>query len=213
MKAPLFDITGKHLKDVTLPSELFDREVSPVLIAQVIRVLKDNQHQSTSKVKTRGEVNRTTKKVYAQKHTGNARHGSRKAPIYVGGGVAHGPKGVQPGDLKVTRKVRHLSVLGGLNLHAKNQTVSLIEDLKDAPKKTKELRTILDTISEKKNTLILTSQRVESLIVSSGNLKTYRLMPSTAVNIYQLLRAKHLIIDQSALDQLKTILLKGLKTK
>ncbi|MBI1872200.1 50S ribosomal protein L4, partial [Candidatus Collierbacteria bacterium] len=80
----------------TLDSRIFDYKVNEALLSQVIHVYRANTHQNTSKVKTRGEVNRTTKKVYRQKGTGNARHGARSAPIYVGGGVAHGPSGVSP---------------------------------------------------------------------------------------------------------------------
>jgi large subunit ribosomal protein L4 len=90
----LYDSTGKITSKVNVP-KAFNVNVDPELIALAIRVYLANQRQATSQVKTRGEVNKTTKKVWRQKGTGRARHGGKGAPIFVGGGVAHGHSGDQ----------------------------------------------------------------------------------------------------------------------
>src|SRR3990167_4404213 len=88
----IYNIEGKEQKTVELPKEIFSVAVNPSLLAQSVRVFLVNQRQGNVSVKTRGEVIGSTRKIYRQKGTGKARHGAIKAPIFVGGGIAHGPK-------------------------------------------------------------------------------------------------------------------------
>src|SRR3989338_4775942 len=92
LTVPVLDVSGKKTGTVTLPKEIFAVTVSPKLIAQAARVYSANQRQSSAKTKTRGEVTGSRRKVWRQKGTGRARHGDRYAPIFVGGGIAHGPR-------------------------------------------------------------------------------------------------------------------------
>src|SRR3989337_4392523 len=104
MNIDIVNSQNKKVDTMTLPKEIFGLPDNPNLMAQAIRVYLANQHQGSKKTLTRGEVNRTTAKVWKQKGTGRARHGSRKAPIFVGGGIAHGPRGVTAASLKLTKK-------------------------------------------------------------------------------------------------------------
>lgn len=112
-KIDVVSIKGVKVQtQLTLPKN-FDEKVVPELLAQAFRVYQDRTHPGNALVKTRAEVNMTTKKVYKQKGTGGARHGSKKAPIYVGGGVAHGPKGVKRVlslPLKMRRKALYMAL-------------------------------------------------------------------------------------------------------
>src|SRR4030067_2701068 len=90
---PQYDYQGKPQGTVTVSATYFKAKANPALVTQALRIYQSNQRQVTRKVKTRGEIDRTTQKVWRQKGTGRARHGSRRAPIFVGGGVAHGPTG------------------------------------------------------------------------------------------------------------------------
>ena len=110
----------------SLDPRVFAYPVNPALLTQVLHVYRDNAHQNTSKVKTRGELTRTTRKMYKQKGTGNARHGSRMAPIFVGGGVAHGPTGVQPTNLKLNRKMKAAAFGRYSLLYAKDKLLELV---------------------------------------------------------------------------------------
>ena len=93
---PTFTKSGAPAaKEATLPSVFFAKKPNLSILSQAVRVYLSNQRTAQAKSQTRAEVNRTTKKVYKQKGTGGARHGSRRAPIYVGGGIAHGPRGMQ----------------------------------------------------------------------------------------------------------------------
>src|SRR3989338_3710682 len=91
LKADVYDLSGKVIDSMVLPGQIFDVTVSPSLITQAVRVYQANQRMGTHASKTRGMVTGTTKKMFKQKGTGRARHGSAKAPIFVGGGTAHGP--------------------------------------------------------------------------------------------------------------------------
>src|SRR3989339_577646 len=93
MKVPVYNLSGEQLDDLTLPVKVFALPANDKLVALAVRVYLANQRRSYAKTKGRGEVAGTTKKMWSQKGTGRARHGSAKAPIFVGGGVAHGPIG------------------------------------------------------------------------------------------------------------------------
>jgi large subunit ribosomal protein L4 len=101
IKAPSYTIKGTKTGEFALPRDVFEAKVNPKLLAQAIYVYEDRAHPGLRKAKTRAEVNRTGKKLYKQKGTGGARHGSRRANLFVGGGVALGPRPV--------RRILHLS--------------------------------------------------------------------------------------------------------
>ena len=106
MKSEIYNIESKKIGDLTLNKSIFDTDYSSDLIAQAIRVYLFNQRSSYAKTKTRSEVAGTRKKVWSQKGTGNARHGNRTAPIFVGGGSALGPDGHQNYTLKMGKKMK-----------------------------------------------------------------------------------------------------------
>ena len=101
MKINCYNIQGKEVAKWDFKEAELGKS-SPTLLAQAIRVYQSNSHQKTSAVKTRGEVVGSTKKIYRQKGTGNARHGAKYAPVFVGGGIAHGPKAIRPANLKLS---------------------------------------------------------------------------------------------------------------
>jgi large subunit ribosomal protein L4 len=118
IKAPIYTIKGAKTGELTLPKEVFEAKVNLKLLAQAIHVLTDRKHSGLRKTQTRAEVNRTGKKLYKQKGTGGARHGSRRANLFVGGGVALGPRPVRriltlPSALKSKSKTYAFSVKAG----------------------------------------------------------------------------------------------------
>ncbi len=114
MQAPVYDLSGKKLREVELDAGVFGIEPNrPVMHQALVRQLA-NARQGTHSTLTRAEVNRTTKKVYRQKGTGNARHGSRKAPSYVGGGIVFGPK-PRSYEQRMPRRMRRLALRSSLS--------------------------------------------------------------------------------------------------
>ena len=198
-----------HTSDSAAPDpRVFAYEVKPSLLAQVLHVYRDNAHQNTSKVKTRGELTRTTRKMYKQKGTGNARHGSRMAPIFVGGGVAHGPTGVQPANLKVNRKMKAAALAGILSLYAQDKLLELITLPKVTTPKVKTIKSLLP----KEDTLLVHHQEGAALISSVKNLSNVTAVEANRLNAYHIAANKHIVMTAKAHQSIVSRLLLLLKT-
>ena len=206
MKIPVFDISGKKTKDITLPKEVFGVKINTDLITQALRVYTSNQHQRSSVVKTRGQIKRTTAKVWRQKGTGRARHGSRRAPIFVGGGVAHGPKAEPKGKLKLSKKMRIIALTSALS--TKTKDILAIEKLDSIKPKTKSAQTLLSKIVDYKHTLkdrilIILPKSQKNTLLSFRNLPGVEITQANRINIYEILKSKKIILDVDSLEILK----------
>lgn len=137
------------------------------LLAQAIRVYQDRSHPGLSKVRTRSDVDLTTAKVWRQKGTGRARHGARSAPIFVGGGVAHGPKGVKR-TLEMSQKMAKKAFLIALTLKAKKGNLVVVKDLSKISK-TLDAQKLIDKIISKQD---IKSKVNISLVIEKDNLQT-----------------------------------------
>ena len=111
----VYSTSGKKTSTTSVKKKFFEAKINSSLMAQAIRVYLSNQRQAPAKTKSRGEVKVTKKKVWRQKGTGRARHGSRNAPIFVGGGKAHGPSGTQNYKLKMSKKMKKASLFSALS--------------------------------------------------------------------------------------------------
>ncbi|PIY79557.1 MAG: 50S ribosomal protein L4 [Candidatus Pacebacteria bacterium CG_4_10_14_0_8_um_filter_43_12] len=201
-------ITTSGIKStVTVSDELFGGSVNQILMAQVLRVYGVNQHQGTSKVKTRSEVKRTKKKWFKQKGTGNARHGARSAPIFVGGGVAHGPKGVQAGALKLSQKQKAQALLSALRMQASHIIVT--EGLeKLAPKTSQVVATLKKIVPEDDLILIIVKGRQPDLEQGTANIASTKVIAAEQVTLVDVCLADTLILSPAAVTILETRLLK-----
>lgn len=210
VSAPLYSVKGEKLREVKLSADVFAVAVNEPLIAQAVRSYLSRQRQNTKKVKTRGEVSLTTAKVWRQKGTGRARHGARSAPIFVGGGVAHGPTGKENYNLKMSKNMRQAALRSALSLHAQNQTIGLVENLDTLKGKTKTMVSLIEKIFPKdklppKILLILDSPQT-SIIKS---LKNYPRVTSTQVlrlNLFEVLNHQHLLFTPKSLEMLNQFL-------
>lgn len=143
IKVNVYSIKGTKLSQIALPKN-FEEKVNIPLLAQALRVYEDRTHPGTSKTKTRGEVALTKAKWYRQKGTGRARHGAKSAPIFVGGGVAHGPKGVKR-QLRLPKKIVQKALNVAFSLKAKEGNVVVVDGISGL-KKTKETQKFLDKV-------------------------------------------------------------------
>lgn len=142
----------------TASDAVFGVSVNEQLLAQAIRVYQYNDHQSTSRVKTRGEVIRTKKKWFKQKGTGNARHAQRSAPIFVGGGVAHGPKGLSTANLKLSQTQKRQALRSALSLQ--HEAVIVSDGIETIKSKTADAHKAISFIVDNQpRTLIVISNR------------------------------------------------------
>ncbi|MCA9934007.1 MAG: 50S ribosomal protein L4 [Ardenticatenaceae bacterium] len=199
MKVPVYNMAGEEVSSVDLPAGVFDAEINRDLMHQALVRQLANARLGTHKVKGRSEVNRTTAKVYRQKGTGRARHGSRRAPIFVGGGVAHGP---QPRKYtkQMPRKMRRAALRSALSAKASNGDVVVLDDIQmDAPK-TKEMVLLMDRLVSGESTLLLLSGRNEYVEKSARNLPNMKTLRAGYLNIRDLLGYNKIVMPLAALE-------------
>jgi large subunit ribosomal protein L4 len=181
----------------TITSVIFGGEVNEQLLSQAVRVYRANQRQDTVKTKARGEVNRTKKKWFRQKGTGNARHGARTPSLFVGGGVAHGPNGQQDHSLKLSTKMKKQAMLSALALQKDNASVE--NKLMSLGGKTKEAATLLGKrLDDSKRTLIVVDDMKPDVVRSLNNLETVLLVHADRLNILEVLNADSILFTKEA---------------
>lgn len=202
LKAPLFNSTGRSLEAITLPEAFFGLKVNPVVLNQAIRVYQANQHQGTSAAQTRGQVDYSTAKLWRQKGTGRARHGSRKAPIFVGGGVAHGPKINRNNKLKLSQSLRRLSLKMALSARHQDSAITIIEGISTVKPKTKSLQSVLQKIitPASKKILFILHQPEAGLMTASKNVPYVSLTQAARLNVFEILNADTLIISKEVIE-------------
>jgi large subunit ribosomal protein L4 len=210
MKSQIYNIKAEKVGEITLPKAIFGVEASDTLIAQAIRVILANRRSSFAKAKTRSEVNGTRKKVWAQKGTGNARHGNRTAPIFVGGGSAMGPDGQQNYTLKLSKTMRRQSLNAILTKFADAKKVLIIDSFKELDPKTKAgiqlitgLKAVDEVLSKSRKIGIITTETITPVKRAFGNLKDISLISLKSLNVYDLSKQNYLIFSQKAIEQFK----------
>jgi len=203
MKLDIYTQTGEKLKTkIDLNEEIFGVEPNAELLAQYVRVYQANQRQGTAKVKTRGEVRGGGRKPWAQKHTGRARHGSIRSPLWKGGGTVHGP---QPKEWSLTmpKKMRRKALFSALSQKIKEEGILVLNkiDLKEI--KTKELKEILEKLPVKDKVLVALSEMDEKIILSARNLPGVKTVQAKDLNAYKVLDTKTVIFPKSSLKILE----------
>lgn len=205
LKVAVYTFKGTKTGTFSLPKE-FEEKENLNLLAQAIRVYEDRSHPGHAKVKTRGEVNLTTKKWYSQKGTGGARHGAKSAPIFVGGGVAHGPKGIKR-ELSLNSKMKKKALNVALSLKAKNKELFVVSDLNKMAK-TKEADSLVSKISKslgqkvKRFTFVL-GKEGEKAQRAVRNLEFADIVSFKNLNAHKVFHSGVLLIDKSNFEKEK----------
>jgi large subunit ribosomal protein L4 len=174
------------------------------LLAQTMHVYEDRSHKGTSKVKTRSEVNKTRAKMYNQKGTGRARHGDAKAPIFVGGGIAHGPKGIKR-ILTLSNDLKKRALKMALDLKVKEGRIFMADKL-ELIKKTKDANKLLVNITKeldgKSNQVLLAlASNKKEVARNFRNIKNVRILNWDNLNAYEVLLSGLVIIDKDAMNK------------
>ncbi|HSW88939.1 MAG TPA: 50S ribosomal protein L4 [Candidatus Saccharimonadales bacterium] len=206
----VFDISGKEVETMALPEEMFGAKVNPVLMAQAVRVYLANQRQGNASTKTRGEVTGSTRKIYRQKGTGRARHGGVRAPIFVKGGIAHGPK-PQDHSLAMPKKMKRAALFSALTAKLAADGVKVISGLESVEPKTKNMALVLNNfgLSEKKaKVLLVTPANIASVTRGGGNLVGVTITAADRLNTYEILNTKKLVFMKDAIEAMQKVFLK-----
>ena len=205
-----YDLNGVRLEDITPPKEIFNIETSPVLLTQYVRVHQTNQRQGNAATKTRAEVAGTTKKIYKQKGTGKARHGSQRAPLFKGGGVVGGP---QPKEYKLlmNKKQKKLALFGSLTLKLKEDAINcLTTDMKKVTSKTKVISNFLNVLKyeDMKVLFVLPRADKENFVLAARNLKNALSVSVHSLNAYSVLNTAKVIFIGDAIKELENHFIK-----
>ena len=207
MKFKLLDIAGNKSDSIEVSDKIINLKVNYKLIKQVIDWHLNHTKPRTAKTKQRNEVRGSTKKIYAQKGTGQARHASKKAPLFVGGGQAHGPKGAVYKVKKINKKVRKLALAQTLAKKNADKQLHILSDVLKEVKKTKDFNKFLDN-NKLLNVLIVSDKDSEKNFVKSArNIKNIKVIRDEGANIYDLLKYTNVIITSSSMKKIETRLL------
>lgn len=205
MKVPVWNMSGQQVDEIELRPDIFEAPINVPLMHQALVRQLANARLGTHKTKTRGEVNRTTAKWYRQKGTGRARHGSRNAPIFVGGGIAHGPK-PRSYEQRMPKKMRRAALRSALSVKAGQQQIVVVDRLELPEPKTREMREVLSRLNVGEDALILLPGRNETVEKSVRNLPKVKALHASYLNIRDLLQYEKVVMPLGALQVIESIL-------
>ena len=212
MKLDIYKIDGSKSGDeAVLNDAIFSIEPNEVALYEDIRRHLANKRQGTAKTKERSEITGSTKKLYKQKGTGNARRGNIKSPLLRKGGTVFGPK---PRDysFKLNKKVIQLARKSALSVKASENSVTIVEDFTFESPKTKQVVSMLEAFGLSNNkVLILTANTDHSIVKSASNIPGVHVLEGNKPNTYQLLHADTIIIQKSALEVLENSIISNTK--
>ncbi len=203
MKAVLYNTDKKNNKEIEIPKEVFDVSLNSNLLHQVVRSQMQNRRQNTAHTKDRSEVRGGGRKPWRQKGTGRARHGSRRSPIWKGGGVTFGPRNERNFKNKINKKMRRKATLMVLSEKFRNSFVYFVADVKMEKPKTKEMADFFAQLPYSGSALLILPNMEKNTILSVRNIDRVDTVQAKDINSLDLLSYKHLLICESAIDVIK----------
>ena len=203
LKTDVKDITGKKVSDIELNEAVFGVEVNEVVVHQVLVNYLANQRQGTQSTKTRAEVRGGGIKPWRQKGTGRARQGSIRAPQWIKGGIALGPK---PRDYryKLPKKVRALAIKSVLTSKLADNKLVVVDKIELDAIKTKEMVKVLNNLEAKKALVVLNEKNL-NVQASTRNIENAKAITVNTINIYDLLRFETLVLDVASVKTLEEV--------
>ena len=203
MKIQVLNIDGKKTDSVEISDKIFVPKPNKTIIQNIIDWQMNNLKPRKAKTQQRNEITGSTAKIYAQKGTGGARHSSRKAPIFVGGGVAHGPKGAVYRVKKINKKVIKLGLKHLLSYKKNINSLFVIQDFTNEIKKTKIFNNFLEK-NKLKNSLIISDKNSTSKFIKSArNIPNLKIIEQSGANVYDILKYKNVVFTTSSIKLLQ----------
>jgi large subunit ribosomal protein L4 len=201
-KLEVYNLKRENVGEIELSDAVFGGEVNEDLFYEVLKAQLASSRRGTAGVKNRALVNGTRKKMYKQKGTGNARHGSQRAPTFVGGGVAHGPK-ARSYAYRPPRKMRLGAMRSAFALKVKEGRLTVVDSFDLDAIKTKELAKVLSALEVSSSSLLVDAKENDNLRLSARNLETHQFLPPEGVNLYDLLRHDHVVLTRKAVEAIE----------
>jgi len=203
MKLDKINLDGKK-DSIEVLDKIFSGKINKKVVSSVIYKTNANYKGRHAKTKQKNEIIGSTAKIYAQKWTGNARHASRKAPIFVGGGVAHGPKGQSKyKKRKLNKSEKKLSVISIISEKNKNQKLLVFNDFKSEIKKTKEMNSILKKFDAINALMILDKNSKDKIFKSSRNIPNIKVTDVNHFSAYDLIKYNKIVFTETSVKELE----------
>jgi len=202
MEIPVYSKEGEKIDNLQLDDKKFGGPIRNKLLRDAVTMYEANKRQGTACTKTRGEVAGGGRKPWVQKHTGRARAGSIRSPLWKGGGVSHGPK---PRDYSyaIPKKARKLALYTALSAKVRDNELVVIDNLNFDIPKTKQMVGILKALNiDNSSCLIVIPKANENVWKSARNIPSVKIMTSTELNAYEILRPKKVLLTKEALSSI-----------
>ena len=198
MEVPVYNLSGEVVKNIVIADDVFDVPFNEAVVHQAMVCQQANARQGTASAKTRSEVSGSTRKLFRQKHTGNARTGSIKSPLRPGGGIIFAPK---PRDYRqaMPKKMRRLAIRCLLSAKARDGAMKVLESFAPDTSKTRDVMATLNTLGIGESAIIATISTNDNLIKSARNLPGIKTMPVHILNTLDMLKYRELVITEEAL--------------
>jgi len=204
MKIAVYSMSGAEIKQIDIDESVFDVPMNSSVVHQAVVCQRNNARQGTVSTKDRSLVRGSTRKIFRQKGTGNARMGSEKNPLRRGGGTVFGPT---PRDYSqsINKKMRRLAIKCVLSDKLRNSDFKVVESLSfDAPK-TKEMVSLLGALGAERSVLVATRGVDKNVFLSARNLGRVTTTPAELLNVYDIIRHRTLIITEEAVRQVEAL--------
>ena len=203
MKIDKLSLDGKNTP-IEIKDEIFSSKINESLISQVIYKTNANYKGRRAKTKQKNEIIGSTSKIYAQKGTGNARHASRKAPIFVGGGVAHGPKGQTKHKIrKLNKNEKKIGVASLLTKKIKLNDLLIFNDFSKEIKKTKEIFSLLNKFHAKNSIMILDKSSRDNILKATRNIPNVKCTDVNHFSAFDIIKYKKIIFTETSIKELE----------
>ena len=203
-KVKMLNMAGAEVGEVTLNDEIFGIEPNEIAVQTVVKNYLANQRQGTQSAKTRSEVRGGGRKPFRQKGTGRHRQGSTTDPTQVGGGIVFAPK---PRDYRyaVPKKVKRLALKSVLSAKVADKEIIVLDALKFAEPKTKEMVKVLENIKADKKALIVMDEKDENVVRSASNIQGVRTALVSTMNVYEIINHYSLVLTKAAAERIEEV--------
>ena len=203
MKIDKLNIDGKK-ETIDVSDKIVAAKINNKLVSSVLYKTNANYKGRKAKTKQKNEIKGSTSKIYAQKGTGNARHASKKAPLFVGGGVAHGPKGETNHKIrKLNKSEKKLSIASLITKKNKLKDLIILNDFQNEIKKTKEMNNILIKFEAKNSIIIADKKSRENILKSARNIPNVKITDVNHFSAYDLAKFKKIIFTETSIKELE----------
>ncbi len=200
IKINIIDLDNKQMEEINLPSFIFSTNIKEEIVAKVVNWQLAKKRQGSHKVKERNEIVGSNAKIYKQKGTGRARHGSKKVVQFKGGGVVHGPK-VRSHEKKIQSKIKKQAIRILLSSKLKEGKLKIIDKLEFKNIKTKNAKDKFNKLGINSATFIEEGEINKNFLLSVRNIKEVDLMSINGLNAYQVIKRDNLIVSLGALKE------------